>query len=149
MTLFSNLLLAQATAPPMGAAAPAAAGAAKGAAGVTNAVGHQAPNAGATLSPDVLKQLQAFQYAHKSALATNAPWLTHTFAGLFLICAVGLVVLLAFQTTKQEGLSGTIGGRVESAYRPRLGFDQQLARLTSYVAIGMVFFAVVLSITGI
>ncbi len=108
-----------------------------------------APSPSATLNPEVLKQLQAFQFAHKSGLAANAPWLTHTFAAFFLICAVGLVLLLAFQTTKQEGLSGTIGGRVESNYRPRLGFDQQLARLTSYVAIGMVFFAVVLSITGI
>jgi protein translocase SecG subunit len=108
---------------------------------------HQLPAGSATLSPDILKTLQ---FGHpKSGLALNAPWLTHTFAALFLICAVGLVVLLACQTTKQEGLSGTIGGRVESAYRPRLGFDQQLARLTSWVAIGMVFFAVVLSITGI
>jgi len=107
------------------------------------------PNPSATLNPDVLKQLQAFQFAHKSGLAANAPWLTHTLAAFFLVLAAGLVLLLAFQTTKQEGLSGTIGGRVESAYRPRLGFDQQLARLTSYVAIGMVFFAVVLSITGI
>ena len=107
------------------------------------------PNASATLNPDVLRQLQQFQFAHKSGLAASAPWLTHTFAGLFLVLAVGLVFLLAVQTTKQEGLSGTIGGRVESAYRPRLGFDQQLARLTSYVALAMVFFAVVLSITGI
>ncbi len=113
------------------------------------AAGKSLPNPSATLNPEVLKQLQAFQFAHKSGLAANAPWLTHTFAASFLILAVGLVLLLAFQTTKQEGLSGTIGGRVESAYRPRLGFDQQLARLTSYVAIAMVFFAVVLSITGI
>ncbi|GAC1626151.1 MAG: hypothetical protein NVS4B5_17920 [Vulcanimicrobiaceae bacterium] len=107
------------------------------------------PSPGATLNPEVLKSLQTFQFAHKSGLAASAPWLTHTFAAFFLLLAVGLVVLLAFQTTKQEGLSGTIGGRVESNYRPRLGFDQQLARLTSYVAIAMVFFAVVLSITGI
>ena len=107
------------------------------------------PTAAATLNPEVLKQLQAFQFAHKTPLQANAPWLTHIFAGCFLLLAVGLVVLLAFQTTKQEGLSGTLGGRVESNYRPRLGFDQQLARLTSYVALGMVFFAVILSITGI
>src|ERR1700734_2120705 len=68
----------------------------------------------------------------KTPLAANLPWLTHTLAGIF--------VVLAFQTTKQEGLSGTIGGRVESAYRPRLGFDQQMARTTSWVAIGFVFF---------
>ena len=58
-------------------------------------------------------------------------------------------ILLAFQTTKQEGLSGTIGGRVESAYRPRLGFDQQLARLTSWVAIAFVFFGFLVSLSGI
>jgi protein translocase SecG subunit len=111
----------------------------------------KAPAAAASLSPEVARQLANFQfaYAHKSGLQLNAPWLTHTFAALFLILAVSLVFLLAIQTTKQEGLSGTIGGRVESAYRPRLGFDQQLSRLTSYVAIGMVFFAVILSITGI
>lgn len=111
------------------------------------------PAAKGTLSPAVQAQiqkgLQSFQYTQKTPLAASVPWLTHTFAALFLILAVSLVLLLAVQTTKQEGLSGTIGGRVESAYRPRLGFDQQLARLTSYVAIGMVFFAVVLSITGI
>ena len=45
----------------------------------------------------------------------------------FVTCAVSLIVLLAVQTTKQEGLSGTIGGRVESAYRTRLGVDPQLA----------------------
>ncbi len=116
---------------------------------VTHAKGAAAPASTATLSPEILKQLQGFSFTHKTPIATNAPWLTHTFAALFLICAVGLVALLAVQTTKQEGLSGTIGGRVESAYRPRLGFDQQLQRLTSYIAIGMVFFGVVLSITGI
>jgi protein translocase SecG subunit len=107
------------------------------------------PKVTATLNPEVLRQLGAFQFHNKTPLQTNAPWLTHAFAALFLVLAVGLVLLLAVQTTKQEGLSGTLGGRVESNYRPRLGFDQQLARLTSYVALGMVFFAVVLSITGI
>ena len=118
-------------------------------AAVTTQAAKTLPNPSATLNPEVLKSLQAFQFAHKSGLAANAPWLTHTFAGVFLMLAIGLIALLAFQTTKQEGLSGTIGGRVESNYRPRLGFDQQLARLTSYVALSMVFFAVVLSITGI
>jgi len=138
---FATTLLAAATTTAGALATPLAAGGAANPKGV--------PSASATLNPEVLRSLQTFQFAHKSGLAMNAPWLTHTFAALFLVLAVGLVLLLAFQTTKQEGLSGTIGGRVESAYRPRLGFDQQLARLTSYVALAMVFFAVVLSITGI
>ncbi len=153
--MITSLLATLATAPLQIAQAASAATAAPAgaAAAVSKVVTHGknavTPSGNATLSPDILKQLQSFSFTHKSPLATNAPWLTHTFAALFLVCAVGLVALLAVQTTKQEGLSGTIGGRVESAYRPRLGFDQQLARLTSYVAIGMVFFGVVLSITGI
>jgi len=109
-----------------------------------------APTAAATLSPQLLQQLQSYQFnAHKSPLAVHAPWLTHTFAGIFFVLALALIALLAVQTTKQEGLSGTIGGRVESAYRPRLGFDQQLARLTSFVALAFVFFGVLTSLTGI
>jgi protein translocase SecG subunit len=79
----------------------------------------------------------------------HVPWATHAIAGLFLVCAVGLVILLALQTTKQEGLSGTIGGRVESAYRGRIGAEEQLKRLTGFVAVVFVVTATILSLTGI
>lgn len=78
----------------------------------------------------------------------NASWLTHGLAGLFVICAVGLVTLLAIQTTKQEGLSGTLGGRVESAYS-RLGAEEQLKRITGIFAVGFVVLGTILSLTGI
>jgi preprotein translocase subunit SecG len=84
-----------------------------------------------------------------TAIALHAPWLTHTVAGIFMVAAVGLVALLAVQTTKQEGLSGTIGGRVESAYRGRLGAEEQLKRLTGIVAVVFVVSAFVLALTGI
>ena len=79
----------------------------------------------------------------------NLPWLTHTFAAIFLISAVLMVILLALQTTKQEGLSGTIGGRMESAYRGRFGGDSQIARFTTYVAFTFILFGTLLSLTGI
>ncbi len=66
-----------------------------------------------------------------------------------MIAAVGLVALLAVQTTKQEGLTGSIGGRVESAYRGRLGAEEQLKRVTGVVAVVFVVAAFVLSLTGI
>ena len=79
----------------------------------------------------------------------HAGWFTHAVAGVFLLCAVLLIVLLAVQTTKQEGLSGTIGGRVESAYRGRLGAEEQLKRFTGMVAVAFVITAFILTITGI
>ena len=78
----------------------------------------------------------------------HAGWATHGIAALFLLAAISLVVLLAVQTTKQEGLSGTIGGRVESAYS-RMGAEEQLKRLTGFTAVVFVVTAFVLSITGI
>jgi preprotein translocase subunit SecG len=88
-------------------------------------------------------------YKTQTPLQQHAAWLTHTFAGVFIVAALALIVLLAVQTTKQEGLSGTIGGRVDSAYRGRLGFDGQIARVTSVVAITFVVVATIVSLSGI
>jgi len=79
----------------------------------------------------------------------HVPWLTHGLAGLFVIFSVLLIALLAVQTTKQEGLTGSIGGRVESAYRGRLGAEEQLKRVTGMVAVGFVIVGFALSLTGI
>ena len=85
----------------------------------------------------------------QTPVAQHFPWLTHGIAGIFIISAIALVFLLAIQTTKQEGLTGSIGGRVESAYRGRLGAEEQLKRLTGFVAATFVLSAFVLSLTGI
>jgi protein translocase SecG subunit len=106
-----------------------------------------------TLTPAQLKQLEAAAATAsggpKSPLALHAGWLSHTFAGIFIISALLLVFLLAIQTTKQEGLSGTIGGKVESAYKGRVGIDKQLQRVTAAVAITFVLFATLVSLSGI
>lgn len=61
---------------------------------------------------------------------------------LFIISVVGLIALMSIQTTKTEGLSGSIGGRMESAYKGRLGIEQQLARLTTGFAVSFIFLAI-------
>jgi protein translocase SecG subunit len=139
MLSFSSLL-AQATNIPIGPAGPVRAGATLPGPVVT------APPLPAQ-APSALQNFQFTQYV-KSPLAEHFPWLAHAFAGFFIASAIALVVLLASQTTKQEGLSGTLGGRVESAYRPRLGFDQQIQRLTTGVAICFVVFALLVSLSG-
>jgi protein translocase SecG subunit len=79
----------------------------------------------------------------------HLPWLTHGIAGLFVISAILLIFLLAIQTTKQEGLTGSIGGRVESSYRGRLGTEEMLKVWTGRVAVAFVICGFVLSLTGI
>ncbi|MBV9438913.1 MAG: preprotein translocase subunit SecG [Candidatus Eremiobacteraeota bacterium] len=106
-----------------------------------------APAAGASPLPIDLPALPYTVTPH-SPLAQHAGWLTHTFAALFIIAGLLLVLLLALQTTKQEGLSGTLGGRVESSTR-RLGLDQQMARVTQFVAITFVIVATLISLSGI
>lgn len=82
-------------------------------------------------------------------IALHWPWLTHGIAGIFLISSLALIFLLAVQTTKQEGLTGSIGGRVESAYRGRLGGEELLKVWTGRVAVAFVVTGFVLSLTGI
>ncbi len=112
------------------------------------------PSAAASLAPRGAAPLAAPLAAPigpepKTAIAQHAAWLTHGLAGIFILAAISLIFLLAIQTTKQEGLTGTIGGRVESAYRGRLGADEQLKRLTGFVAVVFVITGFVLSLTGI
>ncbi|HZW53950.1 MAG TPA: hypothetical protein VFF00_07940 [Candidatus Elarobacter sp.] len=107
-----------------------------------------APAVRATGIPVTLPRGFSFDTTPHSPLAQNFPWLTHTFAGFAMVLGILLVVLLALQTTKQEGLSGTVGGRVESSTR-RLGLDAQIASVTRIVAIAFVFFCVIVSLSGI
>ncbi|MBV8688688.1 MAG: preprotein translocase subunit SecG [Candidatus Eremiobacteraeota bacterium] len=98
--------------------------------------------------PPVAPSLTPSQIPH-TWVALHLAWATHAFAALAILFAIALIFLLAIQTTKQEGLSGTIGGRVESAYRGRLGMEENLKRLTGFVAVCLVVFWAILSLTGI
>jgi preprotein translocase subunit SecG len=91
---------------------------------------------------------QPAQQMTPTFIQAHASWLTHGLAGIFIIAAIALVALLAVQTTKQEGLSGTIGGRVESAYG-RMGAEEQLKRITGFAAVVFVLTGFILSLTGI
>jgi len=107
------------------------------------------PGASPVAAPVVPVQVAPSPAAVQTPVAQHFPWLTHGLAGVFIISAIVLVFLLAIQTTKQEGLTGSIGGRVESEYRGRLGAEEQLKRLTGIVAAAFVISAFILSLTGI
>ncbi|MBV8155808.1 MAG: preprotein translocase subunit SecG [Candidatus Eremiobacteraeota bacterium] len=138
--MFSFVLAASSAGAPPAAANPVAAPPSAGPAGAS-------PLPAQALPPQPLAAPSAAPV--QTAVAQHFPWLTHGIAGIFILSAIALVALLAVQTTKQEGLTGSIGGRVESAYRGRLGADEQLKRMTGFVAVVFVVSAFILSLTGI
>jgi len=116
---------------------------------VTTAAGKTVPATTPPALPTTTVSAPVTTVMQLSWMQQHAAWFTHTVAAIGVIAAVGLIVLLAVQTTKQEGLSGTIGGKVESAYRGRPGVEDQLKRITGFTAGTFVVAFLILSLTGI
>ncbi len=52
-----------------------------------------------------------------------------------ILSAVILITLVMSQTTKSEGLTGTIGGKVSATFRGKPGLEDRLSSLTKWSAI--------------
>lgn len=52
-----------------------------------------------------------------------------------LLSAIALITLVMSQTTKSEGLTGTIGGKMSSSFRGKPGADEKLSLFTKVSAI--------------
>jgi preprotein translocase subunit SecG len=63
------------------------------------------------------------------------PWYVWVIWVVQLLVSVALVIAVVSQTTKHEGLGGTIGGRTSASFRGRPGLEDQIQRLTMYLAI--------------
>jgi protein translocase SecG subunit len=59
--------------------------------------------------------------------------------GLHFLVSAALIALVISQTTKHEGLGGTIGGSSQASFRGRPGIEEQLSRYTAYVATAFMF----------
>jgi preprotein translocase subunit SecG len=67
------------------------------------------------------------------------------FTALQMVSALALIAIVMSQATKSEGLSGTIGGKSESAFQGKPGFDERLTEITKWAA---VFFMVTSAIVA-
>lgn len=67
------------------------------------------------------------------------------FSALQMISALALIAIVMSQATKSEGLSGTIGGKSESAFQGKPGFEERLTEITKWAA---VFFMVTSAIVA-
>ena len=57
------------------------------------------------------------------------------FVILQMISAVALIGIVMSQASKSEGLTGTIGGKSESAFQGKPGIDERLGEITKWSAI--------------
>jgi protein translocase SecG subunit len=57
------------------------------------------------------------------------------FVILQMISACALIFIVMSQATKSEGLAGTIGGKSESAFQGKPGFEDRLEEWTKWSAI--------------
>ena len=57
------------------------------------------------------------------------------FTWIQMISAIALIAIVMSQATKSEGLSGTIGGKTESAFQGKPGLDERLGEITKWAAI--------------
>ena len=56
------------------------------------------------------------------------------------LISIALVAIVMSQTTKNEGLTGTIGGNVSANFKGKPGFEERLQSYTRYL--GIAWFAV-------
>ena len=51
------------------------------------------------------------------------------------VAAIGMIIVILMQTTKSEGLSGTIGGKATTTFRGKPGTEEKLSQYTKWTAI--------------
>jgi len=72
--------------------------------------------------------------------------------GVFFVISALLVTTILSQTSKSEGLSGTLGGRTESVFKGKgaaKSLDEKLEQITAVLAIGFLILATIISVVGL
>jgi|YNPNPStandDraft_1061719.scaffolds.fasta_scaffold82863_1 preprotein translocase subunit SecG len=59
-------------------------------------------------------------------------FLIHT---IHVMTCIAIIAAVLLQTSKSEGLSGTLGGKTSSTLGIKVGYEKQLEVITQYVAI--------------
>lgn len=67
------------------------------------------------------------------------------FIALQMVSAIALIAIVMSQATKSEGLSGTIGGKSESAFQGKPGLEDRLAEITKWSAISFMVVSVIVA----
>jgi protein translocase SecG subunit len=63
------------------------------------------------------------------------------------LLAVAMIFIVAIQQTKNEGLGGTIGGRVQTSFKGKPGFEERLNELTRNIGIAFFVVSILVAVT--
>lgn len=64
---------------------------------------------------------------------------------LQVVSALALIGIVMSQSTKSEGLSGTIGGKAESVFQGKPGIEEKLDEVTKWCAWGFLVTSAILA----
>ncbi len=70
-------------------------------------------------------------------------WYQTVLLVLQLLISVVFILIVMSQTTKNEGLSGTIGGNISPNFKGKPGFEERLQGYTRYLGIAWFVVAIV------
>lgn len=62
------------------------------------------------------------------------------------LISIALTVIVAMQTTKNEGLSGTIGGQMTPSFKGKPGMEEQIRGWTIWVSVAWFILAVLIAV---
>jgi protein translocase SecG subunit len=62
------------------------------------------------------------------------------------LVSIAFVLIVMSQTTKNEGLTGTIGGNVSANFKGKPGFEERLQNYTRYLGIAWFVVAILVGI---
>lgn len=62
------------------------------------------------------------------------------------LLAIGLIFIVDIQQTKNEGLGGTIGGKVSSSFKGLPGVEERLTEITKFLGIGFFVTSILVAI---
>ena len=63
------------------------------------------------------------------------------------LLGISLIFIVAIQQTKNEGLGGSIGGRVQTSFKGKAGFEERLNDLTKNLGIGFFVISILVAVT--
>jgi len=90
------------------------------------------------VNPDIINQ--AAQASHHLSVFQVSLLIIY-----FLVCAA-MIALVLIQTSKSEGLTGTLGGTTKSVFQGKRSFDDKLTLITTYVAIAFIVLSILVSL---